>query len=204
MTLWTDPCTIKLLAGVLQFWQASRCILQKVINTFLSSTLSCLPFEATRNLGLKTDEHNIIQSQEMMKSCISHRHLVVSCTTTSNLGKNLFNGSRDVMTYLRIALSAITIDARILLTLQGCVCVTKHISVGSNNGKYVLQISGSHQLRISLLAHSIKYFVTIVKSQHTYYCLREHTFPTSRAFVINLKYFSTYCLLFFLVRDLVF
>lgn len=126
MILWTDLCTFKLLAGVLQFWQASRCILQKVINAFLSSTISRLPFEATWNLGLKTDEQNIIQSQEMMKSCISHRHLVVSSTTTSNLGKNLFNGSRDIMRlFLRIAPSAISIDARILLTFWLCkgVCV---------------------------------------------------------------------------------
>lgn len=79
----------KLLAAVLQFWLASKCKLHKVINAFFSSTLSCLPFEATRKLGLKTDEQNSIQSQEIMKSCFSSRHLVVSCTTASNLGKTL-------------------------------------------------------------------------------------------------------------------
>lgn len=63
--------------------------------------------------------------------------------------------------------------------------------------KYVLRRSSSHKLRISLLAHSVKYLVAIMKSQCIYYCLREHTFLTSPTFLITLKYFSTYRLLFF-------
>lgn len=102
----------KSLAAGLQFWLASRCKLQKVINAFLSSTPSCLPFEATRKLGLKTNEQNIIQYKEIMKSCIYSRHLVVSCTMASNLQKSL-NDSCDVMRlFLRVALSAINIDDR--------------------------------------------------------------------------------------------
>lgn len=60
--------------------------------------------------------------------------------------------------------------------------------------------SSSYQWGVSLLAHSIKHLVVRAKPQHMYHYLsylREHIIMTSPIYVISLKYFYVYCLLFF-------